>query len=161
MNKKLKPCPFCGKIPEIVITDAFGNIHNENYEQNPYNGLCYAIAHFDDDCPISLHPEDKGTVYYPTIYNTKTGAIAAWNLRAATQIRTLKWKHDPDGKMRTGAINANLKLVINANGDPPHYSFLVEIEGEEIGIEYGYLSLQDAKFAAQEWIEEFVRKFVK
>lgn len=40
-----KTCPFCGGQIDIVITDEEGNIHDEEYAQNAWSGLCYAIEH--------------------------------------------------------------------------------------------------------------------
>lgn len=43
MNTKLKPCPFCGRIPKICICDDEGNLRDEKYKENPYSGLTYHL----------------------------------------------------------------------------------------------------------------------
>lgn len=75
-------CPFCGGQIDIVITDEEGNIHDEEYAQNPYSGLGYEIEHNITDnpcCPIARH---KGESLGAYIYDTKEELIEAWNKRA-------------------------------------------------------------------------------
>lgn len=43
---ELKPCPFCGGIPDIGTFDDEGNSHIElEYEKEPWSGLTYGIIH--------------------------------------------------------------------------------------------------------------------
>ena len=81
---KLKTCPFCGGKAIIQIRDDEGNLHNEEgYEQNPWSGLTYSIAHYDvdnEDCPISTYSIDEGQLGR-FLYRTKVDAIEAWNTR--------------------------------------------------------------------------------
>ena len=80
---KLKPCPFCGGIPDIGVFDDEGNMHAE---ENPWSGLAYGIIHDDTnandedfDCPIAV--ADTGNPIGRFLYDTKEEAIEAWNRR--------------------------------------------------------------------------------
>ena len=78
---ELKPCPFCGLLPEIVVCDDEGNLHpEEGYADDPWSGLSYCLAHHDPawDCPIALH---KGATY-PLLFDTAQEAAEAWNCRS-------------------------------------------------------------------------------
>ena len=84
MNEELKRCPFCGGKATLVCCDDEGNIHNWDYENDPWSGLGYKIRHSHDDnedCPIALYDEDGATMGC-FIYDTKEEAIEAWNRRA-------------------------------------------------------------------------------
>lgn len=83
-EKKLKPCPFCGSDIRIICTDDEGNLHDEDYERNPWSGLGYKLYHDitdveDENCPIARH-EGEGEMGV-WIYDTKEEAIEAWNKR--------------------------------------------------------------------------------
>lgn len=83
-EKKLKPCPFCGSEIRVVCTDDEGNLHDEDYERNPWSGLGYKLYHDitdveDENCPIARH-EGEGEMGV-WIYDTKEEAIEAWNKR--------------------------------------------------------------------------------
>lgn len=81
---KLKPCPFCGGKVVIQIRDDEGNLHDEEYEKNPWSGLSYTIGHFHEDnkeCPIATYKEDCGQLGV-WLYDTKESAIKEWNRRA-------------------------------------------------------------------------------
>ena len=85
MATELKPCPFCGNKIRIVISDSEGNIHDEEYEKDPWSGLGYQLYHdITDDptenCPIARH-EGEG-IMGVWIYDTREEAIEAWNRRA-------------------------------------------------------------------------------
>ena len=85
MASDLKPCPFCRSKIRIVVCDGEGNIHDEDYENDPWSGLGYQLYHeITDDpterCPIAGH-EGEGTMGV-WIYDTKEEAIDAWNRRA-------------------------------------------------------------------------------
>lgn len=89
LMEELKPCPFCGGIPDIGIFDDEGNRHNEmGYEENPWSGLTYGIVHDDTntndedvDCPIAV--ADIGYPIGRFLYDSKEEAIEAWNRRAS------------------------------------------------------------------------------
>lgn len=84
-DKRLKPCPFCGKVPMICVCDNEGNIHDDDYVNNPWSGLCYAICHEYDEnesndkiCPIAtFEGEQIGTQLYDTIDEL----VERWNNR--------------------------------------------------------------------------------
>lgn len=84
MNEKLKPCPFCGGNVRILVCDDEGNIHPDEYEDDPWSGLGYQLAHGEDDmigkCPIAKFNEDYG-VMGMNIYDTEEEAVGAWNKR--------------------------------------------------------------------------------
>jgi hypothetical protein len=78
----LKPCPFCGIMPRLVITDDEGNLRNESYESDPFSGIAYSVAHNGPDveeasCPAITDDNDAG----PWIFEKKKEAIKAWNKR--------------------------------------------------------------------------------
>ena len=79
--KELKPCPFCGVIPKIYVCDDEGNLHEDDYEKDPWSGLGFQINHTIEDaphCPIASHPDESvGT----RIYNSKEELAEEWNKR--------------------------------------------------------------------------------
>ena len=84
MPTELKPCPFCGGEVKLLVSDSEGNIHNEEYEDDPWSGLGYQLAHYHEDnenCPIASY-EDDGGVIGVFIYDSREEAAAAWNRRA-------------------------------------------------------------------------------
>ena len=81
---ELRHCPFCGAEIRIVVCDDEGNIHTDDYEQDPWSGLGYLLYHdITDDCaescPIAKH-EGEG-VMGTQIYDSRKEAIEAWNRR--------------------------------------------------------------------------------
>lgn len=46
-------------------------------------------------------------------------------------------------------------------GDPPHYSFGIEIEGDEISLDCGFLEMEAAKKEAQMWLNGFARAIME
>ena len=91
MKKKQKeflPCPFCGKLPEIVVTDDEGNIRGigaaPEYEADPWSGLAFALRHdVGIVCPVSTSAHE----YYSLLYGSRDDAIEAWNIRTNTKKR--------------------------------------------------------------------------
>ena len=87
----LKPCPFCGGIPDIGVFDDEGNRHPElGYEEEPWSGLTSGIIHDDTnsndedfDCPIAV--SDIGEPIGRFLYDTKEEAIEAWNRRTKNE----------------------------------------------------------------------------
>lgn len=86
MNKteELKPCPFCGGVAKIVVSDDEGNDRNEEYEQDPWSGLSFRIQHHyesNKDCPIALYKEDGGGMGVH-LYDSREEVVNAWNTRS-------------------------------------------------------------------------------
>lgn len=82
--KELKPCPFCGGKAVIQIRDDEGNLHDEEYEKEPWSGLSYTIGHYHEDnenCPIAGYEIDEGQMGGVYLYDTRENAIEAWNRR--------------------------------------------------------------------------------
>lgn len=73
-------CPFCGGEVLIVVCDDEGNIHDEEYEKDPWSGLGYMLYHditnAVGDCPIAGH-EGEG-VLGTRIYDSREEAAGAW-----------------------------------------------------------------------------------
>lgn len=82
--KELKPCPFCGSKIRIVVCDYEGNVHGDDYENDPWSGLAYMLYHdIKDDpkqeCPIARHIGEGVMGVYS--YDTREEAIEVWNRR--------------------------------------------------------------------------------
>ena len=88
VSKILKPCPFCGEYPSLVVCDSEGNIkgklgNNEalEYEKDPYSGLGYQLAHEYNNlnpCPIATN---EGETVGAIIYDLPLWAVNWWNRR--------------------------------------------------------------------------------
>lgn len=87
IDKKLKPCPFCGSTTKIQIVNNEGNFHNEDYKNDPWSGLEYVIIHNteeNEDCPIAKY---EGEIMGSYMYDTEEEAIQAWNRRYKDEIK--------------------------------------------------------------------------
>jgi hypothetical protein len=84
MKEELKPCPFCGGKVRILVSDDEGNIHDDAYENDPWSGLGYQLAHGESDmigeCPIAKFDEDDAVMGI-NIYDSRGEAIESWNRR--------------------------------------------------------------------------------
>lgn len=81
--EELKPCPFCGGQAHIVVSDDEGNLHDEEYEKNPWSGLTYGIQHIYEDyprCPIAKYECDDA-IMGVILYESREEAIRNWNMR--------------------------------------------------------------------------------
>lgn len=84
MTEKLKCCPFCGGKATIICCDDEGNLHGDDYKDDPWSGLGYQIRHSheeNEDCPIARYAEDGAIIGGVYIYDTREEAIKAWNRR--------------------------------------------------------------------------------
>ncbi|MBO5969877.1 MAG: hypothetical protein J6S14_15425 [Clostridia bacterium] len=75
-----KPCPFCGGDFYAHICDDEGNIHGQDYLEDPWSGLSYMIVHNQatgahEDCPMMN--------MYDVFYDTLESAEEWLNRRAA------------------------------------------------------------------------------
>lgn len=82
--EELKPCPFCRRKDAVTISvcDDEGNYHGEigcDYEQDPWSGLSYALAHEGwGSCILCTDNEPMGGI----LFDTAEDAAEAWNRRA-------------------------------------------------------------------------------
>jgi hypothetical protein len=81
----MRKCPWCGAEMELVVCDEEGNLHDKEYENDPWSGLGYKIRHpfveeKHTDCPIepATHAAYEGLIG-TYIYPTKEDAIKTWN----------------------------------------------------------------------------------
>ena len=77
----MRSCPFCGGKASLYVCDDEGNVHNEEYANDPWSGLAYKIKHTVDDdktgnCPIATDAGEGVGMWY---YDTADEAIDAWN----------------------------------------------------------------------------------
>ena len=82
MSKKLKfkRCPFCGGEFTIGLMDNEGNIRPDDYENNPWSGIRYAVYHPPKEgrpCPLDTFDEEICVASY----STREHAFASMNVR--------------------------------------------------------------------------------
>lgn len=80
-DKRLKPCPFCGKVPLIYVCDDEGNIHTDEYMDDPYSGLTFGLCHEESDgqiCPIAHY---EGEILGTVLYDSIDELVECWNVR--------------------------------------------------------------------------------
>lgn len=89
IQKRLKPCPFCGRSVEISIYDDEGNEHNADYLQDPYSGVMFAITHHknsecimkNSECILDCDPLDNEKVGNH-LYSDLCEIMKYWNRRS-------------------------------------------------------------------------------
>lgn len=94
-KRRILKCPFCGGNVRIVVCDDEGNLHDDEYEQDPWSGLGYLLCHSTDDaidnngigCPIAKYPGEENMGTY--IYESPDEAIEAWQVSANLFIRRI------------------------------------------------------------------------
>lgn len=81
--EKFKPCPFCGEMPRILVSDDEGNMRPDEYEKDPWSGLGFQIEHIavEEDDPICPVATFEGESIGTRIYDSRDEAIEAWNSR--------------------------------------------------------------------------------
>lgn len=133
MNKKLTPCPFCGG--------------KAQYCERPSEEFGIEAAVICEGCGAEL----------PVPTNRKR-AVDAWNKRADAPrfAKPLVWKC-VDGKERANLPGRAERFFIDKSGQPPRYSFGIEIEGCEILLDHGFIEEEDAKKEAQIWLRNLGR----
>jgi len=80
--KKLHPCPFCGTVPKIIITDDEGNPRNTDYLNDTWSGIAFGIRHdVVKECPISFDSEDDADCIPMgnRLYDTPDVLVETWN----------------------------------------------------------------------------------
>lgn len=70
------------------------------------------------------------------------------------------WEYE-NGREWANLPNGVARLFIEKDGEPPHYSFGIEIEGYEISLDCGFLDEEDAKNEAQMWLDGFARAIME
>ena len=78
---RMRPCPFCQGKAGLYVCDAEGNIHSDDYIDDPWSGLSFRIRHTEEDdktgmCPITAAPGEGVGMWY---YDTAEEAIQSWN----------------------------------------------------------------------------------
>lgn len=102
LEPKLNPCPFCGAPPTILICDEEGNIRDDLYKEDPWNGLRYALRHekwdngyTSESCPIATN---VGEVLGAKLYESVEELARNWNGRVTGR------KYDDNTDIREGDI---------------------------------------------------------
>ena len=80
MKLRMRKCPFCKGLARLVVCDEEGNVHGDDYENDPWSGLCFGISHTESDdptgaCPIATNEGYIGGWHY----DTRKEATDAWN----------------------------------------------------------------------------------
>lgn len=95
MNKELT-CPFCGKKVKVLVCDDEGNIHSNEYANDPWSGLGFMLAHEESKdviCPIAT---ERGGTLGRLIYDSREEAIKAWDIRTISQEERENKNHETD-----------------------------------------------------------------
>lgn len=83
---ELKPCPFCGEVPQIGICDEEGNFlyDDGDYEEDSERLYFYIIHQIPENedpntvCPIASH---RGEMIGTQLYESREELITRWNKR--------------------------------------------------------------------------------
>ena len=105
--KKLHPCPFCGTVPKIIITDDEGNPRNTDYLNDTWSGIAFGIRHdVVKECPISFGNEDDADCIPMgnRLYNTPDELVETWN----SAIQNTK-ERTSEGKLTKERVEAFLE----------------------------------------------------
>ena len=136
MNDLLKSCPFCGGKATIVCCDDEGNIHDDDYENDPWSGLGYQIRHSHEenkDCPIATYAAEGAIVGDVYIYDTREEAIEAWNRRAnddnphcadVEEVRHAKWVHYGENIQCSNCEHVTDEICYEGDMDSGYYTVL-------------------------------------
>lgn len=87
MKRYMRRCPFCKGRARIVVCDDEGNVHNEEYEDDPWSGLAYRLSHTEADDPTGACPITSDDFVGDWYYDTRNEAVRAWNGHIAKKMK--------------------------------------------------------------------------